>query len=148
MALDAAHQQRLEALYDWRSGFMASNTFTGSSVNRLARGVAADMDLADDVTTALAEALAQTYGVAEAATEWDAAFVDMQADLAWLIGMHTKIKSLDDFVCLKQTMKMLTSKGTTAKHAVGQDGGPTFDTKHLISQLRKDNESAPLIQFD
>jgi len=87
MALDAAHQQRLEALYDWRSGFMASNTFTGSSVNRLAGGVAADMDLADDVTTALAEALAQTYGVAEAATEWDAAFVDMQADLAWLIGM-------------------------------------------------------------
>ncbi len=68
--------------------------------------------------------------------------------LAWLIGMHTKIKSLDDFVCLKQTMKMLTSKGTTAKHAVGQDGGPTFDTKHLISQLREANTSAPLIVFE
>lgn len=68
--------------------------------------------------------------------------------LAWLIGMHLKVKTLDDFICMKQTLKMLTSKGTTANNAVGQEGGPTIDTKHLISQLRKDNESAPLIQFD
>ncbi len=68
--------------------------------------------------------------------------------LAWLLGLHQKVESLDDLITLKQTMKMLTSKGTTANQAVGQNGGTGVDTKKLISDLRKSNISAPLIKFD
>ena len=68
--------------------------------------------------------------------------------MAWLLGLHTKIETLDDFITLKQTMKMLTSKGTTANASAGSSGGQAVDTKQLISALRHDNESAPIIVFE
>ena len=86
MALDAEYQTRLEALYEWRSDFMAANTQPGYP----ARAVAVDMDLADSVTGAFAEALGEIHESALARAEWDAALTDMQADLARLMGIGTE----------------------------------------------------------
>ena len=86
MALDAEYQTRLEALYAWRSDFMAANTQPGYP----ARAVAVDMDLADSVTGAFAEALGEIHESALARAEWDAALTDMQADLARLMGIGTE----------------------------------------------------------
>ena len=83
MALDAAYQSRLEALYAWRSGFMEANTVISGG----AEGIGPDMDLADGVVAAFADALGEIHETAAAAAEWDAAFADMQADLGWLHGM-------------------------------------------------------------
>ena len=83
MALDAAYQSRLEALYAWRSGFMEANTVISGG----AEGIGPDMDLADGVVAAFADALGEIHETGAAAAEWDAAFADMQADLGWLHGM-------------------------------------------------------------
>ena len=83
MSLDPAHQTRLQDLYAWRSGFAASNTQVGP-VPDYARH---DMDFADAVTGALAEALGEVYEVAPALAEWDLAFAAMQTDLASLAGL-------------------------------------------------------------
>ncbi|PAT41223.1 hypothetical protein CK623_03000 [Vandammella animalimorsus] len=81
MALDAAHQQRLQLLYQWRRDFVASNTAKYFAVRK-------DMDFADLVTRHFAEALAEIYEVAAAAAEWDAALVDMRADLQGLESLQ------------------------------------------------------------
>ena len=83
MALDAEYQTRLEALYAWRSGFMAANTVMSSPTT----WIGPDMDLADGVVAAFADALGEIHETAAAAAEWDAAFADMQADLDWLHGV-------------------------------------------------------------
>ena len=85
MALDAEHQSRLEALFEWRRDFIGSNVDTDAS-GGFARH---DMDLADMVTDAFAQALAQIYGVPAACTEWDAALTAMQADFAWMMGLDS-----------------------------------------------------------
>ncbi|MDO5623781.1 MAG: hypothetical protein Q4G71_03740 [Pseudomonadota bacterium] len=90
MALDAEYQQRLEALYEWRAGFMAANALPGPSVPRLAPQ---DMDLADAVVAEFVEALAQIYTVPTAATEWDAALTDMRDELEWLKGFSDGVGS-------------------------------------------------------
>ena len=84
MALDAEYQTRLEALYLWRSGFMHSNT----NMLPAPRFAANDMDLADAITTAFADALAQVFGEAAATTEWDAALASMETDIAWMMGLN------------------------------------------------------------
>ena len=84
MSLDPAHQTRLQDLYAWRSGFAASNT----KVSADAQYARHDMDFADTITDAFAEALGEVYESAPALTEWDAAFAAMQSDLATLIGMN------------------------------------------------------------
>ena len=87
MALDAAYQSRLEALYAWRSGFMAANTVMGTATGSPPEWIGRDMDLADGVVAAFADALGEIHETAAAAAEWDAAFTDMQADLDWLHGV-------------------------------------------------------------
>ena len=87
MALDAAYQSRLEALYAWRSGFMAANTVMGAATGSPPEWIGPDMDLADGVVAAFADALGEIHETAAAAAEWDAAFTDMQADLYWLHGV-------------------------------------------------------------
>ncbi|RMW96044.1 hypothetical protein EBQ26_10585 [Allofranklinella schreckenbergeri] len=81
MPLDPAHQSRLQTLYEWRKNFIASNTAQYYAI-------AKDMDFADLVTRHFAEALAEIYEVAAALAEWDAALVDMRADLQGLEGLQ------------------------------------------------------------
>lgn len=81
MALDAAHQTRLQTLYAWRSELAQSNTVPQGPV-----WVQADLDLIDEVTGIFARALGETYGASAAAAEWDAALAQMRAELDWLRG--------------------------------------------------------------
>ncbi|MCL1961682.1 MAG: hypothetical protein FWG56_07925 [Desulfovibrionaceae bacterium] len=87
MAIDAAYQTRLEALYQWRAQFMAANTQPGIS----AQAIRPDMDFADLAAAALAQGLAEIHEQAPALAEWDAALADMQDDLAWLMGINNSL---------------------------------------------------------
>jgi hypothetical protein len=74
-AMDVEYQTRLVSLYQWHSGFVASNL-------ALVGFDQADVDTAVSCTGILAEALAEIYDVPAAATAWDGVFVQLQAELA------------------------------------------------------------------
>ena len=80
MALEPDYQTRLQALYEWRRDFVATNTAVGVAPNY----AATDMDFADTVVDTLVTALAEVFENADALDEWDLAFTAMQADLAAL----------------------------------------------------------------
>lgn len=83
MALEAAYQSRLEALYQWRRDFVASNTaMPGTYVGHWGK----DGQLADRVAAVFAQALSEVWESAPALLEWDAALTAMDADLAALEG--------------------------------------------------------------
>ena len=83
MALEAAYQTRLEALYEWRRDFVAGNTaMPGPTVDY--RGE--DIQLADRVTALFALALSEVWGSPPALVEWDAALIALSSDLAVLEG--------------------------------------------------------------
>ncbi len=85
MTLDPAHASRLQALFEWRRDFVESNTDVGPPPNYSS----ADMDFADAVTGAFAQALAETYEEVAALAEWDLAVTAMEADMAALDAMGT-----------------------------------------------------------
>lgn len=71
--------------------------------------------------------------------------------LAWMIGMYMQVRNLDDMIAVKQTFKMLLSKGNTNNRMMGvEDGNKNEEvpTKGVIALLRAKMESAPLIDFD
>lgn len=68
--------------------------------------------------------------------------------LAWMIGLYSKVKTLDDLIAVKSTLKMLLSKGNTNTWATQDSAGNGVNTKDVIATLRKKLESAPLISFD
>lgn len=78
MAMDPEYQTRLQALYEWRRDFLGSNTRLSGATPRAAQ---LDMDFADRITDAFADALAQTWESPPALSEWDAALTQMQSDL-------------------------------------------------------------------
>ena len=83
MALSAAYQSRLEALYQWRRDFVASNTAmpgTNVDVHRY------DQLLADRIASVFSQALGEVYESAPALVEWDAALVDLGSVLSVLEG--------------------------------------------------------------
>lgn len=81
MTLDPEHASRLQALYEWRRDFFASNTAMGVPPPNYS---AADMDFADAVVGAFAQALAEVHEEADARDEWDLALTAMQGDLVAL----------------------------------------------------------------
>lgn len=79
MALPAAYQTRLQALYSWRATFMRNNTQLGGG---RAYGAIEELDLVDLITDAFAGALADgIYEDSPAAAEWSSALTQMQSDL-------------------------------------------------------------------
>lgn len=77
MALDAEYQTRLEALYQHRRDFHASNVGPDLAVSQ-------DMNYLDAIVAVFAEALAEVYESADARTEWDLALTEMQGFTDWL----------------------------------------------------------------
>lgn len=88
MALEPEYQSRLMALYAWRKSFALSNT----SVSVAPGFAQQDMDFADAITAALAGALAEVYESAAALVEWDAARVEMETELAVLLGVSAIVE--------------------------------------------------------
>ncbi len=86
MALDAAYQTRLEALYLWRAGIIASNVDTSDASEGRMKWSADDMNLIDAIANIFAQALAEIYPEVAAATQWDVDFDAMQAEIGWLHG--------------------------------------------------------------
>ncbi len=76
MALDAAYQTRLEALFLWRSGFMERQVILGADTTASSK----KRKLIDAVAATFADTVAETYSVSAANTEWDAALVAAKAD--------------------------------------------------------------------
>ncbi|WP_440105423.1 discoidin domain-containing protein [Acidovorax sp. BL-A-41-H1] len=85
MALDAEYQTRLQTLFGWRSDFMAGNTSANPDNLGFAKD---DMDLVDSAVDTFGTALAEIYAEAPAAAEWDTALTEMQAELAWMLGLY------------------------------------------------------------
>lgn len=83
MALDPAHLERLQSLYQWRQEFHDANWEKFYTP-------AKDLDFADLITTTFSTCLKELYAVLPVVTaaeaEWDAAFTAMKADLAALEG--------------------------------------------------------------
>lgn len=83
MALSAAYQSRLEALYQWRRDFVASNTaMPGANVDFQRY----DQLLADRIASVFSQALGEVSESAPALVEWDAALVDLGSALSVLEG--------------------------------------------------------------
>lgn len=87
MALEPAYQSRLEALYQWRAGIIASNINMGSASTGQVTWSPYDMDLIDATADIFAQALAAIYTEVPAAAQWDIAFEEMKAEIEWLRGM-------------------------------------------------------------
>lgn len=68
--------------------------------------------------------------------------------LAWLIGMFGRVQTLDQLLAVKQSAKMLLTKGSTNRRSEGNKEVGEVDTKQLISSVRDTFASAPLIKFD
>lgn len=73
--------------------------------------------------------------------------------LAWVVGLIMRVNTIDDLITVKQTMKMLLTKGNTShktREMVMNDGAPPADinTKEVIEALRSKMESAALVNFD
>ncbi len=85
MALDPAHQSRLEDLFEWRRDFFGSNTAPGAPMMWAKN----DLDFADAVVKLFSDALTEIHPFGAARTEWDAAFSDLEAELAWLDGFDS-----------------------------------------------------------
>lgn len=81
MALDPAHQSRLQALYEWRADFVQSNVALssrgegGDYINSDIREIA----VVNGVTAAMARALAEIYEVPAALAQWDQELTDFIA---------------------------------------------------------------------
>ena len=84
MALSAAYQSRLEALYQWRRDFVAGN----SAMPAANVYPQYDILLADRVTAVIAQALGEVAESAPALVEWDAALVDLASELSALDGTN------------------------------------------------------------
>lgn len=68
--------------------------------------------------------------------------------LAWLIGFHMKVDSLEDVIAIKQTFKMLLTKGNTLTMSTEEIRAKTkTTTKGMIAELRARMETADLIEF-
>lgn len=80
-----------------------------------------------------------------AQTSAQAPFKFTQA-LAWLIGLFGQATTLDQLLAVKQSTKMLLTKGNTA-HATGTKSDEEVDTKKLIHQMRDKFDNVPLISF-
>jgi len=81
--LDPEHASRLQALYEWRRDFAASNTLLAWDP-RYARF---DLDFADAIAGVFSAALQETYDVSAARSEWDGAFTGMQTDMLLYLGV-------------------------------------------------------------
>lgn len=68
--------------------------------------------------------------------------------MAWMIGLFLQVKDLDDMIAVKQTFKMLLTKGNTNQRMMGEDAKTEVPTKTVIATLRAKMESAALIDFD
>lgn len=68
--------------------------------------------------------------------------------MAWMIGLFLQVKDLDDMIAVKQTFKMLLTKGNTNQRMMGDDAKTEVPTKTVIATLRAKMESAALIDFD
>lgn len=89
MALDAAYQSRLQALYEWRQGFLDSNLSIVESPHGFGyvRTDAREIEVANGVTASLAGALAEVYESATALVQWDVEFARAVAFMAPMAGM-------------------------------------------------------------
>jgi len=73
--------------------------------------------------------------------------------LAWLIGLHTRVTTLDQFITLKEVIKMLMSKGCTRKVSVfGEDDedeedGVSTSKNDVIHSARKHFSAMPMLEF-
>lgn len=92
------HKARLIELYEWRAGFIATQT----SISPPGAPVwsAQDMDLADRATAALATALAEIHESEDALDEWDSAFTQLQADCMPLDGVTGAVPVIADQLTL------------------------------------------------
>lgn len=83
MALDPNLQDALEALYQWRKGFMRGNTalIAGSGG---ARAAFFDLELCDRITDAFSKAIQDAYASDAARAEWTARLAEMQTDIGGL----------------------------------------------------------------
>jgi len=72
--LDPEHGSRLQALYAWRRDFHAANWVKYYVPPR-------DLDFADAITDAFAQALGEIYEAVAARTEWDLALAAMKLDM-------------------------------------------------------------------
>lgn len=84
--LDPEHASRLQALYEWRRDFSASNTAPGPMPGHAQH----DLDFADAIAATFSAALGEIYEVASARDEWDAALTAMQADMEVLLALGGK----------------------------------------------------------
>ena len=92
MALDPAYQTRLTSLYDWRADFF--RTQSDLTTPPEAKWAQQDMDLCDLVVESMAKTLEQTYSVAAAMTEWDAAFLILKNDFTPMDGVGAAATAL------------------------------------------------------
>lgn len=68
--------------------------------------------------------------------------------IAWLVGFHMQVQSLDDLISLKQTFRMLMTKGITSTMSSEEiASNKPVTTKSMLLELRKRMESAALIDF-
>lgn len=85
MALDPEYQTRLTALYAWRADFHDGGEAHDYDLHEVPQDVA----VVDACTRVFAEALGEIHTSASALGVWDAAFEDLQGDLADYFGPST-----------------------------------------------------------
>jgi hypothetical protein len=73
--------------------------------------------------------------------------------LAWLIGLHQRVTTLDQFITLKEAIRMLLSKGCTRSAAVigeGEelaDGAVDLSKNEVVYSARKQFNGMAVVQF-
>ena len=70
--------------------------------------------------------------------------------LAWMIGLYGRVESIEQFIALKETIKMLMTKGCTRASRItdGEDGEDTLHRSEVIDEARNFFDQQTLISFD
>lgn len=73
--------------------------------------------------------------------------------LAWLTGLYQRVDTLDQFIAIKDTIKMLMSKGCTrsasvlGEEEVAVDGSADLSKNEVVYSARKHFNAMPMMQF-
>lgn len=124
MALEPEYQTRLMALYQWRRMFLDSNTAFGELgeppgtygyINSHIR----EVEIANGITSELAQALAEIYEVQAARDQWDLELAGVISMMTPLEGVAGSVQiNLAADVSIERTVHSITDPGASEAHTV------------------------------
>lgn len=124
MALEPEYQTRLMAMYQWRRIFLDSNTAfgdLGESAGRYGyiKSHVREVEIANGITSELAQALSEIYEVQAARDQWDLELAGVISMMTPLEGVAGSVQiNLAADVSIERTVHSITDPGASEAHTV------------------------------